>query len=217
MATSRLGTYRLWAYEARRCGPAALALPILTCVVVLVCAAAARSATTADPHTVAAGMVRLVSLLIPVAAGIATTAALGRERLTELQLSLPIDYRTTVRRRLVVVTGVVTVAAAVAVGVLIAFDQWEHPARGPLALLIPLGPSLLLVGVGTWADVALRSTAGASAVVVGAWLLEVTMFDRVMGSWQANRVLLILAGAVFVGLAMRGLRDTERLIRKEGE
>jgi hypothetical protein len=65
--------------------------------------------------------------------------------------------------------------------------------------------------------VALRSTAGASTVVVSVWLLQVLILDRYVSSWQLNRGLLIIAGAVLLVLAMGRLRNSERLLREGAE
>jgi hypothetical protein len=207
----------LWKHEARRCGPAALALPVLAAAGILAMSFAIQSGPAGGTGTAGTGLVRLVADAFPVAAGLAVAAAIGRERLIELQLTVLTEYRRTVGRRLSVVCAVVVLAAGLLVLELIATGQWHHPAQGPAALLVPLGPAALLAGAGTWASVALRSTAGASTVVVGVWLLQVLILDRYVSSWQLNRGLLIIAGAVLLVLAMGRLRNSERLLQEGAE
>jgi hypothetical protein len=208
---------KLWAYEARRCGPAALILPVLAAAAVVAASIAANANQSGKSAAVGAGMVRLVAILIPIAAGVAAAAALGRERMTELQITVPTSYGATTLRRLILIVAVVVVGGELAIGTTMAFGQWHHPAGGPLALLVPLGPSLLLIGLGAWAQVTLQSTAGASTTVIGGWLIQLIILDRIIGVWQINRTFLSVAGMVLIALAVRRLRDTERLIRGGSE
>lgn len=203
----------LWRYEARRCGAAALSLPLLAAALVAAASLTARSVGAADSETIGFGIVRLITTLLPVAAGLGIAAALGRERAIELQLSVPTPYRTTVLRRIAAVAAVVVLASAVAIIEAALLGYWSHPATGVLALIVPLGPALMLVGMGAWSQVMLQSTAGASAVVLGAWLFQLLILDRFIVVWQINRALLAIAGGLLVVLALRRLDDTEHLLR----
>jgi hypothetical protein len=187
---------------------------VLAAAGILATSFAIRSGPAGGTESAGTGLVRLVAEGFPVAGGLAVAAAIGRERLIELQLTVLTEYWRTVGRRLSVVCAVVVLAAGLLVLDLIATGRWHHPAQGPAALLVPLGPAALLVGTGTWASVALRSTAGASTVVVGGWLFQVLFLDRYLSSWQLNRGLLIIAGAVLLVLAMARLRKSERLLRE---
>jgi hypothetical protein len=198
----------IWRFEARRCGAAALALPLTVAAALIALAAALAGNGTA----VGTGMVRLTSTVFPVACGIAAATAVGRERLLELQLTVATPYPTTFSRRLAVIAAVVLIGAAALVGALQAAGLWQHPARGPLALLVPIGPALFLVGLAAWAAAALRSTAAASTVVIGGWLFQVFLWDAFVAVWQLNRGLLIAAGVLLTYRALRRLRDPERLL-----
>lgn len=207
----------IWGFEARRCGVASLTLPWLaTCGIISASfAAAAANAGTAD--AVGLGMVRLVAMVFPITAGIAAVAAVGRERMPELQSTLPTPYPRTVLRRLLVVTAVTLLAAATLIIVLIARNQWNHPAHGIAAILVPLGPALLFIGAGAWATARLRSVSGASVIVIGFWFLQIFYLDRFIGVWQVNRALLSFAGIAFAVLALRKLGASERLVHGSRE
>lgn len=207
----------IWGFEARRCGVAGLALPWLAAggIIAVSIAAAAAKAGTAD--AVGLGMVRLVAMAFPITAGIAAVAAVGRERMPELQSTMPTPYPRTVLRRLVVVTAVTLLAAAALIVVLVARGQWNHPAHGVAAILVPLGPALLFIGAGAWATARLRSVGGASVVVIGFWFLQIFYLDRFIGVWQVNRALLSVAGVALAVLALRRLSVSERLINGSRE
>ncbi|MGC4804959.1 hypothetical protein [Micromonospora sp. DT233] len=207
----------IWGFEARRCGIASLALPWLATggIIAASLAAAAANAGTAD--AVGLGMVRLVAMAFPITAGIAAVAAVGRERMPELQSTMPTPYPRTVLRRLVVVAAVTLLAATALVVVLIAQGQWNHPAHGVAAILVPLGPALLFIGAGAWATARLRSVGGASVVVIGFWFLQIFYLDRFIGVWQVNRALLSVAGVALAVLALRKLGASERLINGSRE
>lgn len=205
-----------WGYEARRCGPTGLALPWLGAIAIALVSAAVAGANH-DGTAAGAGMVRLVALVFPITAGIAAVAALGREQMAELQLTFPTRYRRTVLRRIALLAATTTAAAAALVLVLAAQDQWDHPAHGPLALLVPLGPAALFIGAGAWALARIRSVGGASVAVVGAWFVELLFLDRLVGVWQVNRVLLLLAGAGLTIVTVRLFDNPERFLRGDRE
>lgn len=200
----------LWFHEARRCGKAALGLPVLAALAIVAMSVVVRSENAASAHDAGVGMVRLVADVLPVAAGLAAASAAARDRMAEIHLALYTRYGVTVRRRLLVVTALVLVASALCVGGLMLAGQWNHPAGGPLALLVPLGPAGLLIGAAAWAQATLRSTAAASSVVLGVWLVQLLWLDRFISSWIVNRSLLLLLGAGMAVLAFRALGDSER-------
>jgi len=202
----------IWTYEARRAGPAALALPLLGALGVIVAALVAHLAHDTSPHNQGLTMVRLVSDAFPVTAGLAAAAIVGRERMLELQLSVSTDYASTLRRRLTVLVAVALFAAVACVSVLGAQDQWVHPASGMLAVLVPAAPAIMLIGGGVWAGVRLGSAAAASTTVLGLWLAQLLVLDRLVGVWQLNRALLILAGIGFLLAARHRLADSEGLL-----
>lgn len=206
----------IWIHEARRVGPAALSLPMLVSGGITVLAVMAHAAAAASTQAQGVTMVRLVADAFPLAAGLAAATVVGRERMIELQLTVLTAYPRTVRRRVTVLALVVLVAAVGCLTVLEAQDQWVHPAHGPLALLVPAGPVVLLVGGGAWAAMTLGSSAGASTTVVGLWLAQLLVFDRVVGLWQLNRTLLIVAGLALFAAALRRLGDSERTLGTTG-
>jgi len=211
------GGIALWCHEARRCGPAALGLPALAAAGIVVASLALHTAHAGSPEVVGATMVRAVADLFPLTAGLAAAAVVGRECLTEIQLSVPTPYRVTLGRRVGVLGAVVLGAAAVCVAVLGTDHQWLDPAHGLAALLVPAAPALLLIGAATWAGVALRSAAGASTVVLGAWLAQLLIADRFLGPWQVRAPVLALAGVGLAALAWRRLGDSEALLSGDGE
>lgn len=163
-------------------------------------------------------MVRAVSDLFPVAAGLAAAAVVGRECLIEIQLSVPTPCRVTLGRRIGLLGAIVAAGAAVCVVVLGVDHQWPDPAHGPAALVVPVAPALLLIGAATWAGVALRSAAGASSVMLGVWLAQAAHrgpLPRPLAG-QGPR-----AGPgrrrALASLAWRRLGDTEALLSGSGE
>jgi hypothetical protein len=205
----------LWFYEARRAGPAALTLPLLAAGGITALAMAVSATHQATTQAAGLTMVRLVADVLPITVGLAAAAILGRERLLEVQLTLPTSYPVTVRRRLSVLGVVALIAAAAALAVLDAAGQWTHPAHGPLALLVPAGPAVLLAGAGAWAGARWQSAA-ASTMVIGVWLGQLLVWDRFVGIWQMNKVLLMAVGAGLLVAALRRLSDTEHLLAGAG-
>ncbi len=211
-AGRRVVSPRLWVQEARRAGPAALALPLLVAVGITALSLALSVSHAASPRSARLVMVLLLGDLFPVTAGLAAATVVGRERVLEMQLTVPTAYRLTVARRLAVLAAGVLVAAGGALAVVEADGQWAHPAQGAAAILVPIGAAALSLGAGAWAAVRLSSTAAASMVVLAVWLARLTILDRYLGQWQANRAVLLAAGLVFLTLAWRRLGDPERLL-----
>lgn len=206
----------LWSHEARRAGPAALALPLLAAGAIIAVSIAVSAAHQATTQAAGLTMVRLVADALPVTVGVAAAAILGRERLLEVQLTLPTPYPVTVRRRLGVLAVVALIATTATLAVLGAAGQWTHPAHGPLALLLPAGPAVLLGGAGAWAGARWQSGAAASTTVIGVWLGQLLVWDRFVGMWQLNKVLLLVAGTGLLVGALRRLSDTERMLAGAG-
>jgi hypothetical protein len=177
---------------------------------------AAGGAGQGNATNIGVGMVRLLADVFPVAAGLAAVTAAAGDRLIEVLLSLPTGYPTLVRRRVTVVVVLMTMSAGAAVIVLALAGQWANPAWGPLALLVPMGPAILLIGTATFAQAALRSSAAASTVVIAAWLVQVLLVDQFIGYWVANRLFLIAAGAILFMLGMRRLSDSEGQLARTG-
>ncbi|MEU8887196.1 hypothetical protein [Streptomyces sp. NPDC048442] len=200
----------LWIHEARRCGKAAPALPLLAAAAIIAMSLVVGSQDASAGDDAGTGMVRLVASVLPVAVGLAAATAAARDPMVEVQLALPTPYSVTVRRRLTVVTLVSLLAAGICIVGLALAGQWNHPAQGPTALLVPMGPSVLLIGAAAWAQAKMRSTAAASSVVLGVWLLQVMWLDRFISSWIVNRSLLLALGVAMALLAVHALKDSER-------
>lgn len=199
----------IWWQETRRCGLAAAVLPVVIAGAVVAMAVALRG----EGAAVGNGMVRVSAIVFPLGCGLAATAALGRERLIELQVSVRTPYRFTVTRRLVVITTFSTLGAVAMVVGLHGAGLWRHPAGGAPGLLVPMGPSLFLIGVAAWASAVLRFNGGAgAAVVVGAWVFEVFIWGNYVALWQLNTGLLLVVGVLAAVRGVRLLDNSERLI-----
>ncbi|WP_143200508.1 hypothetical protein [Kitasatospora sp. CB01950] len=205
---------KLWMHEARRCGLAALALPLAAAIGVLAVSVAVGGGDHADARSTGIGMVRLLANVFPVAAGLAAATAAARDRLIEVLLALPTQYPTVVRRRITMVTALVIASATVVIVWLALAGQWANPAWGPVALLVPMGPAFFLIGAALFAQAVLRSTSAASTVVIAAWLFQVMLFDTYVTAWLANKLLLTALGAVLAYLGTRRLSDSERQLAR---
>lgn len=198
-------------FEARRCGVMTLMTPVIVAALIL---GASRLAAGGEgtPEMVGVGMVRLVADVLPVTVGLTASSALTRERMIELHLSLPTSFAVTTMRRVGLVLAAATVASVVAIGGLMLNHQWWHPATGATAILVPIGPAVLLVGVACYAVTMLRSAAASAAVVVAAWLAQLLILDRLFGTWQVNRLMLVGSGIVALGMAARRVVDGDSVL-----
>jgi hypothetical protein len=202
---------QLWAHEARRLGPATLALPVLGAAGIAALAVFERHTwTAANPPD--ATTARFVAYVMPVAVGLAGAAVIPRERMLELHLSLPTSFPLTVYRRYAVLGTLSLVATAAVLAQLVLTGAWDNPARGVAALLIAGGPAALLLGVGAWAGARWQASAAASSLVLAAWLAQVMVWDRFVGDWRLNKILLLCAAAALAVAASRRLADSERLL-----
>jgi hypothetical protein len=206
---------RLWRYEARRAGwTALLAPPLAAAVPVLV--AFADGSSGAGPAA--------LELALPLAAGIACAGLVGRDPVAELQLTLPVPYRTTLLRRLAV-TLLGTALTALAVVIAVRAAGW-WPAGHGLAggQLIWLAPVLWLAGFGFLAGVCARAPAPAAGVVAVLWVLQVLrgswirplyLFATTRGTpdgWVLNRISLLATACALLAAAWLLLGRTERLV-----
>ncbi|WP_253888493.1 hypothetical protein [Actinokineospora diospyrosa] len=157
---------RVWRYEARRAGRHLLAAPPLLAIALLVTGLAAPGAGFTGDW--------LARVLAPLVAGLATAAVVAGEPAVELHTTLPTPLPTTFARRVALLGGS-TLLSAVA----LALALLPAPA-GYARLAAVCGLAVLLMGVGAWAAVALRSTAGASTVVLAAWFADLFVLERVL-------------------------------------
>jgi len=219
---------RLWQYEVRRAGGAALLAPAFAAGAGgLVIGAAVRSGGGAG--TVSDGLRYILEMAVPLAVGVAVTTLVGRDPVVELQLTLPVAYRATLLRR-----AAATLAGAVAVATAVEAVPWlgrpsalrsarlNGVAAGtgwsPHGLLtdqlVWAAPTLAMAALGLLVAAMLREPAAAGAVVAIVWLFQELMPQRVpgplylfastgrfSGDWTANRASLTVAAVLLVAAA----------------
>ncbi|WP_107654355.1 hypothetical protein [Nocardia suismassiliense] len=144
---------------------------------------------------------------VPLAAGLAAAAALGGERMIEVQLTVRTPYRLTVVRRI----ALVLVSACGAVVVLGLLGRRVVPDSAGVLLTGNIVFALALIGLATYAVVEFRSTAGASVVVITAWLAKLLVLDQ-FGVFAEAFVLLTVA-ALCAWLAALRVTDSEAQLR----
>lgn len=205
---------KLWSFEARRCGVAALAIPVFVALAILGTSwMAARSDGPSD--MIGLSMLRLVANVLPLTVGLAAVTVISRDRMVELQLSLPTPYATTTARRLGLLLGTAMVSATASMAGIALNGQWSHPSSGLASLLVPLGPTVLLVGSAAWTGMSTRSGIASASLVIAAWMLQLLVLDRLVGIWQANRIVLVFLGALAWLLAIHAISDGDRMLKGE--
>ncbi|WP_231335735.1 hypothetical protein [Actinomadura graeca] len=198
--------------DARRVGLAGFAAPLATALLVIAAGAAARAAGQAGAGTVGLSTVRIAAMIFPIAIGFGAATVVTRERVMELQLSLPSPYWHTVLRRVGILLAASVVLAWVLIGGLCLFGAWNHPAPLLLAPLIPVGPGVTLAGVGAVGGLVLRSGGAAAVLVLLVWLAQ-SPAARLGADWLTGRLALVAAGtALTVAGVLLACRDTERLL-----
>ncbi|WP_338772356.1 hypothetical protein V7968_13050 [Nocardia vulneris] len=191
----------IWWYEIRRCGLGVLVTAPLVGVVVGIALTAFDGAT----------ILRTVALeVVPLTAGLATAAVLGRERMRELHLTVRTPYPQTVARRLVLV-GASACGEVASLGLL----GWSAAAVAPGSLLVTTPAfTLALISVATFVVVASGSAAGASVIVVTVWSAKLLVLDQVVrGVWAQAAVMVTLA-ALFAWPAAVRVGDSETQLRE---
>lgn len=224
----------LWRYEAGRAGWAPLLTPPIVAALV---AGIAVADTGADDLSTARTFFSVLEMAVPLAAGIGAASLVGRDPATELQLSVPMSYASTLLRRLTITMAWAALVALVVVGCLMATGWWARwPANhGALAgQLTWLAPTLGLGGLGFLAGVVFRSPASAGGVVATFWIVEQIFADTaqehrwsrllypfattrgtVSGDWAENRLVLVVVGLLLTASGWLLLHRTERLVRGE--
>lgn len=227
---SRLALAR---HELRRAGPAALLTPpgvLLAGVVMVVLAASSGGAY----HQVAG---TVLEALLPLAAGIASSGVLTTDSAVELQLSLPVPYRQTLARRVLLTLGGAAGLSGAAAVLAAAAGLWTSP-HGPWAgQLTWLAPAVALGGVGVLLAALSVNAAFAGGAVAGIWVGEQSykpwfathswahplfLFPDTrrgvvpVGDWVANRLTLLAVGLGALAVAWVVLTHTERLLSGDG-
>ncbi|GAA1231620.1 hypothetical protein GCM10009676_13300 [Prauserella halophila] len=177
----RRWSWTLWGYDARHCGRAAFALPPVAAILAVVTAAV----VDVSWHQLVAGT------LFPILAVMPAASVVTAEPAPELHASVPHPYPRTIARRLAVAGGLVTAGAVLAALTTGLIEPTTHVGR---FFTLAWCSSVLLVGAGAAGGAALRSAAGASAVVVGVWLGQVLILERLLGDGGARLVVPVLVG-----------------------
>lgn len=193
-----------WAYEARRCGRQAVALPVLAALLAYVAYAASPGAGMLLGRT-------LLSCALPAATALACAAVVVREPAPELQLSLPTPYPLTVARRLSWPATVTAIAALALVALLNVTG--DHSVAPGTVLLELAGLTALLSGAAVWATVRSGSAAPATGLVVAAVLAKLLLIDRVLPEGTAQALPELLVGVLLTARALRALESGARFGR----
>ncbi|GAA1650433.1 hypothetical protein GCM10009764_84930 [Nocardia ninae] len=182
----------------RRCGREALALPPMLAAVLGVALVALGGGPAAQVAAVDT---------VPLGAGLAAVAALGRERMIEVQLTVRTPYRLTVARRVTLVLA--AACGAVLVLGLLGRGVVQDSAGALLTGNIVFASAL--IGLPTYAIVEFRSTAGASVLVMAAWLAKLLVMDQF--AVVAESLVLLTVAALCAWLAALRITDSEAQLR----
>ncbi|GAA0833064.1 hypothetical protein ACFQVD_25290 [Streptosporangium amethystogenes subsp. fukuiense] len=228
----------LWSHETRRAGPTALLAPPALLLLILLLALFGTRLGSREGNT-AWFLMTMLETGVPLLAGIAAASLIGRDRAVELQLTLPVRYRSTLLRRLAATIGWASCCALVASLLLVVTGWWDllpvasHGLAGQLAWL---SPTLWLAALGLLLAAALRSAAAATAIVSFIWLFEqmlahlfqedlmlrllhmfATTHGTVPGDWLPNRLTLLATAPLLAAAAWPLLGDAERILGGEVE
>lgn len=188
----------MWWHEIRRGGRVVLSLPVIAGLAVdLFVGPVGGFAARA-----------LVGYVIPIVAGFAAAAIVAGETMAELHLTVPTPYQLTLARRLGLLVLTTQVGTALAVG----GSAWLGAVPHPVAVGVAVtGFNVAMIGLATVAVVAMRSAAGASAVVFAGWLAKILLVDQAVRSGAMQGVLLAAAAVACCLTTVRLLRDDDRL------
>jgi hypothetical protein len=219
---------QLWRYEVRRIGWIALLMPPLALVVL------SLFAVLASRLGLGSQVDRILSSgldVLPMIGAVTVATLVANDPAIELHLTLPVVYRTTALRRVVLIlgwTGLVAFAYTFALAVT-GHLVW------PVSLLgdhfIWLVPLLWLATVGMVLSLGLRAVAAGSGVIGVVWVFELffaralaetpgvqliglfVRFDPVQpGTWLMNRVVLGVIAILLLGLTFQLLGQPEHLV-----
>jgi hypothetical protein len=222
-----------WRIERRLLGWRILAMPILAATGITGLAVLGQVGGGSE----AVATILLTSgieIVIPLAAAIVTTFVVGNDPALELQLSLPVRYRTTFFRRMLLATIPPGMTALVMAHLLMATGQWVAPTAGLAGDLVWVAPLAWMTGAAGALTVLLRSSAGAVALVTVLAAAEVLLHDLFVSTpwlrpvflpattaavasdfWWMNRVDLLAMAALATALTGLLLSRPARLLMEE--
>ncbi|MFF3224759.1 hypothetical protein ACFYV7_18360 [Nocardia suismassiliense] len=188
----------IWLYEIRRCGREVLALPPMLAAALGVALVALDGGPAAQVAAVDT---------VPLVAGLAAVAALGGERMIEVHLTVRTPYRLTVARRVTLV-----LASACGAVLVLALLGWRA-VQGSAGVLLTgnIVFAMALISLATYVIVEFRSTAGASVVVMTAWLAKLLVLDQF--AVLAEALVLLTVAALCAWLAALRITDSEAQLR----
>jgi hypothetical protein len=156
---------RVLRWEWRLLGWRIIGVPCLMIVALISLGLLGQSASSATPITTALLTVGL-EVGLPLTAALVAATAVGNDPAVELHLSLPISYRATFFRRMIL-SCVPTVGAAIAMTLaLVETGYWLAPVSGLLGQLVWIAPLTWLMALVCLLTVLLRSAIVASALIV---------------------------------------------------
>jgi hypothetical protein len=219
----------LWRYEGRHIGWGALLAPPLALAAILLFARLANFLGRPDQVN------RILSAsvdVLPLVGAIFAASIATNDPALELQLTMPISYRSTLARRLILALGWTSLVALISTLALDASGRFVF-AISPLPnQLIWLTPLLWLTGFGALLGVAFQSSAVGGGIVAVLWVFEsafgaffasnawaqpIWFLDRFQVEpaewWFAQGALLLASAALFFALTFWLLRDSERLLK----
>jgi hypothetical protein len=224
---------RLFRWEWRLLGWRIIGVPCLMIVALTSLTLLGQAGSSASTITTALLTVGL-EVALPLTAALVAATAVGYDPAVELQLSLPVSYRATFFRRLILSCVPTAITAILMTLVLIATGQWLAPASGLLGHLVWLAPLTWLIALVCLLTVMLRSAVIASALIVvlaGAqallydlfaytvWLRPIDLFATTVRFaapvWWMNRVVLLVLAALTFLLTGALLRYPARLLGDE--
>jgi hypothetical protein len=217
--------------EGRLTGAAMLSAPVFGVAVLLTFVVASRISgygTTKVNRQLGGGL----EMVLPLAAAIVAVFAAVSDPCLELQLSLPIPYRRTVGRRVLLALAWTVPLGPVGTVYLRLSGHLATNRDVVTAQLVWLAPTLWLVAVGMLAAMVFRSAPAAAALVAIIWLFEQIQHDNLLHgrwtrpiflftttyapdspTWLPDRLWLVTTAFVPAAAGAWLLRRPERLLR----
>jgi hypothetical protein len=160
-------------YEIRRLGRLGLALPGFVALGFLA-VAGLMALADAETRQIARALTAGLELGLPLAAGLAASSIAADEPALDLQLTLRTRYRTTLLRRLALLTGWTAMVALAWASTLRLAGLWVVPGRFLVGQLSWLAPLLWFVAAGALLALLSRGRTAGTALLGGLWVLENT-------------------------------------------